>query len=64
MGELSSTETIPLFLLSFSGLLIGFFVLLRRLDRWIERLADLIVQRGERRREKALTKPRHVQSKR
>jgi hypothetical protein len=54
---LSSTATALLSLLSLGGLLIGLVVFFRRLDWWIERFADLIVQRSERRREKALTKP-------
>jgi hypothetical protein len=55
--ELSSTATALLSLLSLGGLLIGLGVFLSRLDWWIERFADLIVQRSERRRETALTKP-------
>ena len=54
---LGSTETALLSLLSLGGLLIGLIVFFSRLDWWIERFADLIVQRSERRREKALTKP-------
>jgi hypothetical protein len=54
---LSSTATALLSLLSLGGLLIGLVVFFSRLDWWIERFADLIVQRSERRREKALTKP-------
>ena len=52
---LSSTATA--LLLSLGGLLIGLVVFFSRLDWWIERFADLIVQRSERRRETALTKP-------
>jgi len=54
---LSGTETALLSLLSLGGLLIGLVLLFRKLDWWIERFADQIVQRSERRREKALTKP-------
>jgi len=54
---LGSTETALLSLLRLGGLLIGLAVLFSRLDWWIERFADLIVQRSGRRREKALTKP-------
>jgi hypothetical protein len=57
MGGLSSTATALLSLLSLGGLLIGLVVFFSRLDWWIERFADLIVQRSERRRETALTKP-------
>ena len=54
---LGSGATALLSLLSLGGLLIGLVVFFSRLDWWIERFADLIVQRSERRREKALTKP-------
>jgi hypothetical protein len=54
---LSSTETALLSLLGLGGLLVGLVVFFSRLDWWIERFADLMVQRSERRREKALTKP-------
>ena len=54
---LSSGETALLCLVGLGGLLIGLIVFFSRLDWWIERFADLIVQRSERRREKALTKP-------
>ena len=57
MGGLSSTATALLSLLSLGGLLIGLVVFFSRLDWWIERFADLIVQRSQRRRETALTKP-------
>jgi len=54
---LSGGETALLCLLGLGGFLIGLVVLFSRLDWWIERFADLMVQRRERRREKALTKP-------
>ena len=54
---LSSTATALLSLLSLGGLLIGLVVFFSRLDWWIERFADLIMQRSERRHEKTLTKP-------
>jgi hypothetical protein len=57
MGELGRLETALIFLVSLGGLLIGLIVLFRRLDWWIERFADLLMQRSERWREKALTKP-------
>jgi hypothetical protein len=57
MGDLGRLETALIFLVSLTGLAIGLFVLFSRLDWWIERFADLMVQRNARRREKALTKP-------
>jgi len=58
MGRLSGIETALIFLVSLSGLAIGLVVLFSRLDWWIEDFADLMVQRSERRRKKAPTKPR------
>jgi hypothetical protein len=57
MGELGWPETAPLFLISLSGLAIGLFVLIKGLDRWTDRFADLMVRRSERRRAKEMTKP-------
>jgi hypothetical protein len=56
-GLVGLSSTVTALLLSLGGLLIGLVVLFSRLDWWIERFADLIVQRSERRRETALTKP-------
>jgi hypothetical protein len=44
-------------LVGLSGLAIGLVVLFSSLDWWIEYFADSMVQRSERRRKKALTKP-------
>ena len=57
MGGLSGIETALIFLVGLSGLAIGLVVLFSRLDWWIEYCADLMAQRSERRRKKALTRP-------
>jgi hypothetical protein len=44
MGELGRLETALIFLVRLGGLAIGLFVLFSRLDWWIERFADLMVQ--------------------
>jgi hypothetical protein len=54
MGERSGIETALIFLVGLSGLAILSVVLF---SGWIERFADLMAQRSERRREKALTEP-------
>ena len=50
MGERSGIETALIFLVGLSGLAILSVVLF---SGWIERFADLMAQRSERRREKA-----------
>ena len=57
MGGLSGIETALILLVGLSGLAIGLVVLFSSLDWWIEYFADSMVQRSERRRKKALTKP-------
>jgi hypothetical protein len=57
MGGLSGIETALILLVGLSGLAIGLVVLFSSLDWWIEYCADSMVQRSERRRKKALTKP-------
>jgi hypothetical protein len=54
MGKRSGIETALIFLVGLSGLAILWVVLF---SGWIERFADLMAQRSERRREKALTEP-------
>jgi hypothetical protein len=54
MGEPSGIETALIFLVGLSGLAILLAVLF---SGWIERFADLMAQRSERRREKVRTKP-------
>jgi len=56
MIDLNAGETPLLLFASFTGLMIGLFVLIGKLDRWIKRFADWIVTRSERRK-KSVTKP-------
>jgi hypothetical protein len=57
MGGPSGIETAMILLVGLSGLAIGLVVLFSSLDWWIEYFPDSMVQRSERRRKKALTKP-------
>ena len=54
MGERTGIEIALISLVGLSGLAILLVVIF---SGWIERLADLMAQRSERRREKALTEP-------
>ena len=55
--ELGGMVMALILLVGLSGLAIGLMVLFSRVDWWIEYFADSMVQRSERRRRKALTKP-------
>ena len=55
--EPGGTVMALILLVGLSGLAIGLMVLFSRVDWWIEYFADSMVQRSERRRRKALTKP-------